>query len=94
VYLADRGNNRVLRFDQPHANSQPADFVLGQPDFSSGDCNLGGASASSLCGPSDVMLDFRGDLFVADRGNNRVLRYDQPSNGTQPPTGTRSVGLP
>jgi sugar lactone lactonase YvrE len=62
VYLADRGNNRVLRFDQPHANSQPADFVLGQPDFSSGDCNLGGVSASSLCGPSDVMLDFRGPV--------------------------------
>jgi sugar lactone lactonase YvrE len=95
LYVADTGNNRILRFQHPITNQQAADFVLGQPDLiTNAGCNVGGVSANSLCGPSDVMLDFRGDLFVADTGNNRVLRFDQPSNGTQPPTGTRSVGVP
>jgi hypothetical protein len=94
LYVADRGNHRVLRFDQPQANGQSADLVLGQPNFTSNACNSGAVSASSLCEPFGLAVDFRADLFVADRGNNRVLRFDQPSNGTQPPTGTISVGVP
>ena len=53
-----------------------------------------GGEPLNLCNPTRLTLDFRGDLFVVDTNNNRVLRYDQPSNGTQPPTGTRSVGVP
>jgi DNA-binding beta-propeller fold protein YncE len=72
-----------------------ADAVLGQASLTTNECNAGGISAASLCGPTAVAMDPRtGHLFVADTGNNRVLRFDQPSNGTQPPTGTRSVGVP
>jgi hypothetical protein len=48
-----------------------------------------GSRTQNLCGPVDVALDFRGDVFVADAGNNRALRCGQPSNGTQPPGGTQ-----
>jgi DNA-binding beta-propeller fold protein YncE len=103
VYVSDYDNSRVLRFGPPPLSSgQAAELVLGQPDFTTGRCNVIGdnagdrglTTASSLCFPQGLTLDFRGDVFIADSSNNRVLRYDQPSNGTQPPTGTRSLALP
>jgi hypothetical protein len=30
----------------------------------------------------EASLDFRGDLFVADTGNNRVRRFNQPIHDT------------
>ena len=36
------------------------------------------ASATSLCYPAAVAFDASGDLWVADRGNNRVLEYAPP----------------
>ena len=35
-------------------------------------------SADSLCAPFGVALDAHGNLYVADRDNNRVLEYDKP----------------
>jgi len=55
-----------------------ADLVFGQPDFTSNTPNNGGISASSLANPVSVDLDFGGNLFVADPGNNRVLLYFFP----------------
>jgi len=53
--------------------------VFGQGgDFTSTDCNLGGISASSLCGPEGVAVDGAGNLYVADSDNHRVLRFDSP----------------
>src|SRR5919199_4514047 len=61
-----------------HGSSTPADAVLGQPDLSSVGCNQGleQPSASTLCEPSDVVMDpATGRLFVADTGNHRVLSW-------------------
>ena len=55
-----------------------ADLVFGQPDFFTGGCNTGGVSASSLCTPFGVAFDAQGNLYIADRSNNRVLEYDTP----------------
>src|SRR5918912_3045283 len=53
-----------------------ADAALGQPDLVSNECNHGGISARSLCGPMAIAMDpSSGHLFVADTGNNRVLRF-------------------
>jgi sugar lactone lactonase YvrE len=64
-------------------NGGAADLVIGQPDFLSSSCNLGGAnpSASSLCTPFGLAVDLSGNLYVADQGNNRVLEYDSPFSG-------------
>jgi hypothetical protein len=71
LVIADRGNNRVLIWTTfPTTNGEPADLVLGQPDFVSGAAQA--PSASSLADPFGVYSDgIR--LFVADKGNNRVL---------------------
>ena len=81
LYVADTGNSRLLGWKDvtAFANGDPADLVIGQPDFLSGDCNRGAsASASSLCSPIGMAVDDSGDLYVADQGNNRVLEYNQP----------------
>ena len=75
LYVADRGNNRVLRYPRPVAQSGriTPDAVIGQLDFTSALSAL--VNASSLNGPSGVAIGPNGDLFVADSGNNRVLEY-------------------
>lgn len=83
LYLPDSFNHRVLKFDDPFTTDTIADDVWGQADFSGNTCNRGGApAANTLCreGPhSGVAIDDQGNLWVADPGNSRVLRF--PNNG-------------
>jgi sugar lactone lactonase YvrE len=74
LWVADTDNNRVLRFDNAltKPNGAAADGVLGQSDFG----NSGLASTQSgMNGPAAVCVDSTGTLWVADTGNNRVLRF-------------------
>ncbi|MBI4872372.1 MAG: hypothetical protein HY814_12490, partial [Candidatus Riflebacteria bacterium] len=85
LFVADVANSRVLVWAQPiTATQQPADVVLGQPNFGSSTQNQGGRSASSLCQPHGVASDGT-RLFVADWTNNRVLAWTQPITATQQP---------
>lgn len=83
-WAADSLNNRVLSWPSAAAitNGQPADIVLGQPDFSSKIPNFGGAgstpTASNLNAPSGIVVDSVGNLYVSDTGNHRVLLYSTP----------------
>src|SRR5208283_6088219 len=80
LYVADYGNSRVLEYNTPlTTHKTTADAVFGQgEDFTSSQCNFGGTSASqeSLCSPSGAAVDSRGNLYVADTSNNRVLEYN------------------
>ncbi|MBI4871321.1 MAG: recombinase family protein [Candidatus Riflebacteria bacterium] len=74
--VADCNNHRVLLWNGfPTSHGQPADVVLGQPNPISNTANNGGLSAASLNGPYGVAWDGR-KLYVADRGNNRVLVWN------------------
>jgi sugar lactone lactonase YvrE len=76
LWVADRANNRVLRFDTVSNNTDvnsSADAVLGQPNFVT---NTPSAGAAGLRFPRSVSVSAAGKLFVADTNNNRVLRYD------------------
>lgn len=78
LYVGDPFNNRALEYDNP-LTSRVADRVFGQGgSFTSGTCNLGGVSASSLCGPRGVAVDLADRLYVADIDNSRVLEYQAP----------------
>ncbi len=85
VYIADSGRNRVLFFS---GSSTTASRVYGQPDFSSGDPNNGGISATSLNNPTGITVDATG-LYVVDSGNSRVLFF--PGSNT---TASRVYGQP
>jgi hypothetical protein len=94
LYVSDVGNNRVLEYNIPlsadrtgEAGDARADMVFGQNrSFVSTSCGLG---EYGLClqtqdnpqGPSGaVAVDAVGNLYVADSGNNRVLKYNTPLN--------------
>jgi sugar lactone lactonase YvrE len=83
LYVADTQTNRVLRYTAPFTNSMNADLVLGQTDFFT-DTGETDVTASSLFMPSGLFADSQPtpSLYVADRDNNRVLRYTAPfTNG-------------
>lgn len=76
LLVADTGNRRVLVWDRPERTGQPADLVLGQPDFDRRDENAGGAvSGVGMRWPHGLAL-WRDRLAVCDAGNNRVMLWD------------------
>jgi sugar lactone lactonase YvrE len=85
VYIADSGNNRVVRFSAPTSIS--ANLVYGQAgNFNGTNCNnptFSTPSATGLCAPTDAAVDTSNNLYVLDSSNNRVLKYNAtPANNT------------
>lgn len=82
LVVADTDHNRVLIWNRiPSVNNQPADVVVGQPDFATVSTSTS-PTAKSLRGPQGVWIQ-NGKLYVADTGANRVLIYNHipTSNG-------------
>jgi hypothetical protein len=72
LYLPDRENNRVLVYaGVPSVNEAPADYVLGQTDFSGWQP---GTDPGKLRRPVSTAGD--GRLALADTDNNRVLIWN------------------
>lgn len=77
LFVADTGNRRVLIWNQlPETNGQPADLVLGQPDFTSRNENGGGTPTASSMRWCHSMAIWQGNLVVADAGNNRIMLWE------------------
>ena len=96
VYVVDAGNNRILRFPTPFAQSGTpmADIAIGQPSFATNGANQGGVSASALAFTTTtavleafITFDSAGNLWVSDAGNNRVLRFNANVLGAQASSG-------
>jgi len=89
LFVADRYNNRVLRWDSisKMENGSPAEAVFGQSDFITSSSDL---SASKFNDPLRVFVDSSGSLWVSDYLNNRVLRFDSASFKT---TGSSADGV-
>jgi hypothetical protein len=84
LWVVDDKNNRVVRYNTPFSNGMAATLVLGQPDLTTVSAPSGTPSptATSLNGPSDVVVDSSGNVWVSDTANNRVVKYPAPiSNG-------------
>ncbi|MBI4874156.1 MAG: hypothetical protein HY822_05940 [Acidobacteria bacterium] len=91
LYIADTYNHRVLGFKDVRKlrPGDAADLVIGQPDFGRAVPNYptneaNQPSASSLLLPAAVAVDPEGNLWVADTGNGRVLRFPRPFDGQKP----------
>jgi hypothetical protein len=82
LYLPDYGNDRVLGFNSvPTTNNASADFVLGQPDFTT---TTSGNAADEMNGPQTIKVD-NGRLLIGDCHNNRVLIWNTVPTSTQVP---------
>lgn len=74
LIFSDRSNNRIRKIDQNGVITTIAG--LGQPDFG-GDYGL--AKDALLKYPFGIELDDKGNLYIADRGNNRIRKI-RPDN--------------
>lgn len=77
LVVADTGNNRVLVYDGPWTDAV-ADVVLGQAGMTT---RTAGSGAAQLNAPEGVFVDAGGAIWVADTGNNRVVRFSTVANG-------------
>jgi len=81
LYVPDIFNNRILKYKDPFGTDRVADGVWGQADFAGNEPNRGQPNPSrnslnfhdSHCG--GVGFDAAGNMWVADTGNHRVLRF-------------------
>ncbi len=84
TYVSDTGNNRILFWrNAKAADGQMADGVVGQRDLVT--TFPGGPGTSISIGfrsPTGLAVDRSGNLYVADSGNNRILRFPRPSQQT------------
>jgi sugar lactone lactonase YvrE len=74
LWVVDQGNNRVLEFTAPFSTGQKAFRVIGQENFTASSPSST-VSATSLFEPLGIAFDSKGDLWVVDSGDHRVLEY-------------------
>src|SRR5579883_2247304 len=92
LYVADTGNNRVLVWKNANSLSvcglnNPgcgfADIPIGQRDMyttlAAGPGRNGGGLSIGFTSPMALAVDANGNLYVADVGNNRILRFPSPT---------------
>ena len=87
LYVLDEGNNRILRYPKPLAQTGdllPVDLIIGQKDSSGRSSNEGqqfpnertlSFSPGGQLFRGGIAFDPQGNLWISDPGNNRVLRF-------------------
>ncbi|MBX7219549.1 MAG: putative Ig domain-containing protein [Blastocatellia bacterium] len=85
LFIADRGNSRILRI--PTANGSPG------ATFQVAGRGVGAAPFGQVTAPEGLAVDNAGNLYVADTGNNRVIRFASGNNGAATVLCTISSGL-
>ncbi len=87
VYIADQMNHRIRKVDKDGIISTVAG--TGLPGYSG---NGGLAARAQLFYPCCIALDRQGNLFIADRTNNRVRRVDAQTGTISLAAGTGRFG--
>ncbi|MFZ3211084.1 MAG: NHL repeat-containing protein [Terriglobales bacterium] len=75
LWVVDVGSNRILEYEPPFLTGMNASLVIGQANFTSGWITTTNAGLAS---PSLIVFDAKGNLWVTDSGNNRVLEFEPP----------------
>ena len=82
LYLSDESNQRVLGFTGiPSSNDAAADFVLGQPNFTT----VGAANGANQFGGPQSPVILGKELLVSDWFNSRVMIWKTAPTTTQAP---------
>ncbi len=87
VYIADQMNHRIRKVDKDGVITTVAG--TGLPGYSG---NGGLATRAQLFYPCCIALDKQGNLFIADRTNNRVRRVDAQTGTISLAAGTGRFG--
>ncbi|MFN0102103.1 MAG: hypothetical protein ACKV2U_08435 [Bryobacteraceae bacterium] len=90
LYISDTFNNRILGFADARVvkPGDAADLVIGQTSQFETKVNSPTADADQLTDqgllvPGGIAVDANGNLYVADSGNGRVLRFSRPFDQPQ-----------
>jgi sugar lactone lactonase YvrE len=75
LFVGDAGNARVLGFAPPFTTGMAASLVIGQTSFTT---STPGTTAVNLSAPTGVAIDARGNLWLTDSSNSRVLEFAPP----------------
>jgi len=75
LWVVDSSNNRVLEYRPPFKPGLAASLVIGQTGLTN---SSDSDPAGSLFGPSALAFDAKGNLWVVDSGDNRVLEFVPP----------------
>lgn len=77
MYVSDISNNRIMIFSygSGFTNGMNASAVLGQTSFTTA---TSGSTSSELSNPQGMAFDNKGNLWVYDAGNSRVLMFAPP----------------
>jgi sugar lactone lactonase YvrE len=91
LWVADTFAGRVTEYVPPFTNGMAVAVSIGQANLSDqyecngqvfqpapGSWSPGAATARSLCEPLTVAFDQKGDLWVTDTGNHRILEFVPP----------------
>ena len=73
IWTADQETHQVLRFTQ----SGEISLILGRRFGAGTEWYADGYTVALLNEPSDVAFDSEGNIYVADAGNFRVVKYDR-----------------
>ena len=97
LFAVDNRHGRVLVYNSVStkiAGDAVADFVIGQPDFTTINDGNTEITAKSMAFPNGVTFDSaRQRLYVSDQGNNRVLVFDvAPERMKNQPTALAVLG--
>lgn len=70
LYVADRGNNRILELERKNERFSVVRIID----------HVSGAEPETFDSPNDIAADRKGNLYVADTNNNRVVVMDKNLN--------------
>ena len=77
VWVSDERSGLVLEFKSPFSNGMTASLFLGGAAYV-------GENQTSLSDPRAIAFDASGNLWVADTGDDRLMRFDAPFSNHEP----------
>jgi hypothetical protein len=85
IYIADTGNNRIVEAHQYGAvQTDNTVYIPSATTF----------GATKLSGPTGLAIDAAQNLYIADTGNNRVVKYSATGVATVVSTGSITLNAP
>ncbi|TGM46223.1 NHL repeat-containing protein [Leptospira vanthielii] len=87
IFLSDFGNNRILYFPK---DANVATEVYGQPDFTNASFSV---SESRFSTNQGFEIDSVGGMYIADRGNHRVVYFPKGSTSATKVYGQSSFSV-
>jgi len=76
LWVVDTSNDRVVEYKAPFSTGEAASLVIGQASLTANNYTV--INSTSLDSPYGLAFDSKGNMWVADLLNGRVLEYTTP----------------